>query len=284
MASSRTAVQSRDGRPAGRTNYVEINGVTKAFTHRGGSKTILNQVDLAVAEGELCCIVGPSGCGKSSLLRVINGLLPPDTGSVVVNGEPVSGPSLDVGFVFQQFNLLPWRTALGNVLFGLENLKLGKQERNERARHWLSLVGLAGLEHHYPRQLSGGMQQRVSLARTLATEPSLVLMDEPFGSLDALTRMHLQEELLRIWEEHARTILFVTHDIDEALFLADRVMVMSSGPGRVVETFDVPFTRPREDSIRSTQEFGRLKEQLWGTLKDAHGADHARTVQVDDAG
>lgn len=259
------------GQPGSRRSYVEVTGVSKAFAHRGVSVLVLDDVDVTIEEGELCCIVGPSGCGKSSLLRIIDGLVSPDSGSVRVNGRPVTGPSLDVGFVFQQFNLLPWRTVLRNVLFGLENLKLSKSECHERARRWISLVGLSGFEEHYPRQLSGGMQQRVSLARSMAPEPSLVLMDEPFGSLDALTRLHLQEEMLRIWEEYGRTIVFVTHDIEEAIFLADRVLVMSSAPARIVQLLDIPFPRPRADSIRSAPEFGRLKEELWGTLKQAYG-------------
>lgn len=257
-----------DDRHVGGQNCIEVQGVTKSFAHRGSPVRVLDGIDMTVEEGELRCVVGPSGCGKSTLLRILDGLAFPDAGSARVRGQEVARPSLDVGFVFQQFNLLPWRTVLSNVLFGLENLKLGKAERDKRAYHWLSVMGLSGFEQHYPRQVSGGMQQRVSLARSMALEPSLLLMDEPFGSLDALTRMHLQEEMLQIWQSYERTIMFVTHDIDEAIFLADVVSVMGARPAKITANLRVPLPRPRDGRARGAREFGDLKTELWDALRE----------------
>jgi ABC-type nitrate/sulfonate/bicarbonate transport system ATPase subunit len=230
---------------------VEVRGVNKSFPrHGGGELRVLNDVSFSLDAGTFMCLVGPSGCGKSTLLRIIDGLIPPDSGEVVIGGEKVRQPSLDRGFVFQQFNLLPWRTVLGNVEFGLENLGVKKQERRRRAHEVIKLVDLEGFETYYPSQLSGGMQQRVGLARAIAVEPTILLIDEPFGSVDDQTRMLLQDELLKIWEQAQKTVIFVTHDIEEALYLGDKIVVMRARPSRITRILEVPFGRPRTDEIR----------------------------------
>lgn len=248
---------------------VEVIAVNKSFPrHREtGRLHVLNDVNFSLDAGTFTSLVGPSGCGKSTLLRIIDGLLPPDSGEVRIGGERVVEPSLDRGFVFQQFNLLPWRTVIANVEFGLENLRVKKQERRARAERVLKLVDLEGFEHYYPGQLSGGMQQRVGLARALAVEPTLLLMDEPFGSVDDQTRMLLQEELLKIWEQSQKTVMFVTHDIEEALFLGDQIVVMRARPSRITRIVDVPFGRPRTDDIRGAPEMAQLKQEIWEELK-----------------
>jgi NitT/TauT family transport system ATP-binding protein len=248
---------------------VEVIGINKSFPrHRGdGVLQVLNDVNFTLDEGTFTCVVGPSGCGKSTLLRIIDGLIPPDSGEVRIRGQKVVGPSLDRGFVFQQFNLLPWRTVMGNVEFGLENLGVKREERKERARQAVKLVDLEGFEDYYPGQLSGGMQQRVGLARALTIDPSLFLMDEPFGSVDDQTRMLLQEELLTIWERTQKTVIFVTHDIEEGLFLGDRIVVMKARPSRITRSIEVPFGRPRGDDIRGAPEMGQLKQEIWEELK-----------------
>lgn len=262
--------------------YLEIRDVSKVFKTRKGSVVqetpALADVTFSMELGEFYCLVGPSGCGKSTLLRIIDGLLPAETGQVLIDGERVTEPGFDRGMVFQQFHLLPWRTALGNVEFGLEMRGVSKQERQERAMHYVKLVGLEGFEDHYPSQLSGGMQQRIGLARALAIEPQILLMDEPFGALDALTREIMQDELTRIWSvDEKRTALFVTHDIEEALYLSDRVVVMSHRPGTVVDVVQVPFPRPRNAELRNTAEFAEARGEIWrvlkggGTLEDVVG-------------
>jgi len=248
---------------------VEVRGVNKSFPrHQGGGELqVLNDVSFSLDAGTFICLVGPSGCGKSTLLRIIDGLIPPDSGEVLIGGEKVREPSLDRGFVFQQFNLLPWRTVLGNVEFGLENLGVKKQERRRRAHEVIKLVDLEGFETYYPSQLSGGMQQRVGLARAIAVEPTILLMDEPFGSVDDQTRMLLQDELLKIWEQAQKTVIFVTHDIEEALYLGDKIVVMRARPSRITRILEVPFGRPRTDEIRGTPEMGHLKQEIWEELK-----------------
>jgi NitT/TauT family transport system ATP-binding protein len=248
---------------------VEVRGVNKSFPrHQGGGELrVLNDVSFSLDAGTFICLVGPSGCGKSTLLRIIDGLIPPDSGEVLIGGEKVREPSLDRGFVFQQFNLLPWRTVLGNVEFGLENLGVKKQERRRRAHEVIKLVDLEGFESYYPSQLSGGMQQRVGLARAIAVEPTILLMDEPFGSVDDQTRMLLQDELLKIWEQAQKTVIFVTHDIEEALYLGDKIVVMRARPSRITRILEVPFGRPRTDEIRGTPEMGQLKQEIWEELK-----------------
>lgn len=228
---------------------------------------VLNDVNFTLDERTFTCLVGPSGCGKSTLLRIIDGLMAPDSGEVHIGGELVTEPSLDRGFVFQQFNLLPWRTVLGNIEFGLENLGVPKEERRSLATEVLRLVDLEGFESYYPGQLSGGMQQRVGLARALAVDPSLLLMDEPFGSVDDQTRMLLQDELLNIWERDQKTVIFVTHDIEEALYLSDQVVVMRARPSNISRIISVPFGRPRSEDVRGSSEMASMKQEIWDELK-----------------
>jgi NitT/TauT family transport system ATP-binding protein len=202
------------------------------------------------------------------LLDLLAGLAEPSSGTILVDGKPIAGPGPDRGTVFQQYALFPWRTALGNIEFALEAVGLPRAERAERARHFLALVGLCGFEHHYPHQLSGGMKQRVAIARSLSYDPDILLMDEPFAALDAQTRETLQDELLRIWEETGKTILFVTHGIDEAVYLGQRVAVMSARPGRILDVIDIPLgPRARDDDVRSSPKFAELRHRIWTLLR-----------------
>jgi NitT/TauT family transport system ATP-binding protein len=242
---------------------IEIRSVTKAF----GALTALDDVSLDIAGGTFLSLVGPSGSGKSTLLDLLGGLTTPTSGEIRINGEPVRGPGLDRGVVFQQYALFPWRTARANVEFGLEGGSLGKRQRAERAREYLTLVGLSGFEDRYPHELSGGMKQRVAIARSLAYDPAVLLMDEPFAALDAQTREQLQDELLRIWRRTGKTIVFITHGIDEAVYLGQRVAVLTSRPGRLKAVVDVELG-DRGDDVRSSPEFGRQRHQLWELLHD----------------
>lgn len=224
-----------------------VRGLSKIYLdpYAGAHVTAIQEVSLEVAQGEFVSIVGPSGCGKTTLLSIIAGFIPPTQGEILLDGRSVKGPGPDRGVVFQSFALFPWKTALDNVGFGPKMRGVGREERERIAREYLALVGLGGAEGRYPAELSGGMQQRVGVARALANHPDLLLMDEPFASVDAQTRMSLQEMLTRIWQERRPTILFVTHDVEEAVFLANRVIVLSSGPGRVVAELAVALPRPR---------------------------------------
>ena len=227
----------------------------------------LRDFDLAVEGGEFVSLIGPSGCGKTTALRIVTGLLPSSGGEVHVDGKRSVGPSRDKAIVFQMFNLFPWRTALANVAYGLEVQRVSKKERLAKAAEYLELVGLGDRMHHYPSQLSGGQNQRVGLARALAIEPKLILMDEPFGALDALTREHLQVLLQTICAEKGLTVLFVTHSIDEAIFLSDRVVVMGV-PGRTIGEFTIELPRPRKDyDWRSTSEYTQVRAEIWGLLE-----------------
>ena len=230
----------------------------------------LDDINLQIKDGEFISIVGPSGCGKTTLLRIMHGLVSADQGQVRIDGEVITEPSPSCGFVFQNFGLYPWRSVIDNVAFGLELQKVNREERHERAREFIKLVGLEGFESSYPHQLSGGMQQRVGLARTLAIDPQVLLMDEPFGALDAQTKRIMQLELLRILQTQAQvsTIVFVTHDLEEALLLSDRVVVMTRRPGRCKEIVNVPFPHPREESMMDTPEFIALRRHLWDTLRE----------------
>jgi NitT/TauT family transport system ATP-binding protein len=238
---------------------VRIDGVGKRFEGGDGPVQALDDVSFAVAEGEFVCLVGPSGCGKTTLFRIIAGLEPPTTGSVSLDGERVDGPSTDLGLVFQEYHLFPWRTVAGNVGFGLERGDVPAETRERRVRDLLDLVGLDGFADSYPRDLAGGMKQRVALARALAVDPSLLLMDEPFGAVDAQTKKMLQDELLDIWAETGKTVLFVTHDVEEAVKLADRVVVMAKDPGRIREVVEVDIERPRS---RSDEAFGDVYRRI----------------------
>ena len=234
-----------------------LRNVTRTFDAENGSREALENINLEVKPSEFLCIVGPSGCGKTTLLRMIAGLDYPTSGEIILDGTPVQGPSPDRGMVFQEFSLFPWRTVLKNVEFGLRIQ--GKRDIKRTAECYIELVGLKGFEHSFPFQLSGGMKQRVAIARALATEPAILLMDEPFGSVDAQTRNVLQEELLEIWKRTKKTILFVTHSVDEAVYLADRVVVMSLRPGRILEVLSVDIERPRK---RTSGQVNALREQL----------------------
>ena len=223
-----------------------IEGLTKSFEPARRQRHLaLGDLSLSIAEGEFVSILGPSGCGKSTLLYVVGGFVPPTSGKVVVNGQAVTGPGPDRGPVFQEFALFPWKTVLGNVMYGLLEQGVPKALAESRASSLIALVHLAGYENFYPKQLSGGMKQRVAIARTLAYGPKILLMDEPFGALDAHTRTGLQRELLEIWERDRKTVLFVTHSVEEAVFLSDRVVVLTRSPGRIKAMVDIDLPRPR---------------------------------------
>jgi NitT/TauT family transport system ATP-binding protein len=226
---------------------IAIDGLSKAFaaTHTATERPALSDISLQIAEGEFVSIVGPSGCGKSTLLYMVGGFVAPSRGAVTVAGKPVTGPGPDRGPVFQEFALFPWKTVLGNVMYGLLQQGVSKPEAEAKARALISLVRLTGYERFYPKELSGGMKQRVAIARTLAYGPRILLMDEPFGALDAHTRTGLQKELLEIWERDRKTVLFVTHSVEEAVFLSDRVVVLTRSPGRIKATVDIDLPRPR---------------------------------------
>jgi NitT/TauT family transport system ATP-binding protein len=225
---------------------IAIERISKTFeTRRGASHLALGEISLEVADGEFVSILGPSGCGKSTLLYMVGGFVPPSTGAVIVNGKPVTGPGPDRGPVFQEFALFPWKTVLGNVMYGMLERGTPKAEAEAKARALIGLVHLDGYEGFYPKELSGGMKQRVAIARTLAYGPNILLMDEPFGALDAHTRTGMQNELLEIWERDRKTVLFVTHSVEEAIFLSDRVVVLTRSPGRIKETIKIDLPRPR---------------------------------------
>jgi NitT/TauT family transport system ATP-binding protein len=228
----------------------------------------LDQVNLEVNEGEFVTIVGPSGCGKTTFINLCDGLLKPTAGHITIDGKKVTGPGIDRGMVFQDSCLMPWRTVLKNVLFGLECQGLDNAEGVERARGFIKLVGLQGFEDHYPHELSGGMQQRCNLARALTVDPKILIMDEPFAALDAQTREIMQAELLRIWKESGKTVLFITHQINEAIYLADRVIVFGSRPGRVKKMIPIDLPRPRDLSIKRDPMFLKYEDELWQLIEE----------------
>lgn len=230
--------------------------------------TVLDGVDLSIRKGEFITLVGPSGSGKSVLLDIIGGLTQATDGNVQLDGRRITRPDPKTGYVFQQYALFPWRTALANIEYALEVRGVAKAERAATARHLLALFGLAGFEDRFPNQLSGGMQQRVAIARALASNPEVLLMDEPFAALDQQTRELLQGELLRIWGKINTTVIFVTHSIDEAIFLADRVVVMTARPGAVKEIIDIDLPRPRDGDIRASAEFNLYRARVWDVLRD----------------
>jgi NitT/TauT family transport system ATP-binding protein len=241
-----------------------ISGVGKSF----GDLDVLRRIDVSVERGEFICLVGPSGCGKTTFLRIVAGLEPASSGEVLLDGRVVREPGGDRGFVFQSDNLLPWRSVFANAIIGREiGGQVGPAERR-RTMELLKLVGLEGFEQYHPRQLSGGMRQRVNLARALAIDPQVLLMDEPFSSLDAQTREIMQTELMRIWDEGRKTVLFVTHQIDEAVFLADRVLVFARRPGRVRENVVIELPRPRQLAIKRTPQFVRYVDHIWRLIED----------------
>ena len=254
---------------------LDIDHVFKKYwLERAGSRQssevlALSDVSIKVEDGEFMAIVGPSGCGKTSLLNIVAGLLPYDRGSVAIDGKKVHGPGVDRAVVFQHASLLPWRTITSNVRFGMElQRRFDQNTMKERAEYFIKLVGLNGFERHYPSELSGGMQQRVNLARALAADPQVLLMDEPFAALDAQTREFMQAELLKIWSEARKTVLFITHQINEAIYLADRVVVMSARPGRVKDVFKIPFGRPRTLSLKRDPRFLEIEDSIWQLVEE----------------
>lgn len=245
---------------------IKIEDLTKIFvTEKGHEVKALNQVSLNIYSNNFICLVGPSGCGKSTLLRILAGLEKATDGTALYQDKLITAPSSKIGMVFQEYSLLPWRTVLENVGLGLEFKKVAHKQRQKVAEEYLELVGLTQFARSYPYELSGGMQQRVAIARALANDPDVLLMDEPFGALDAHTRILLQKELLRIWEQHKKTIIFVTHSVDEAIYLADRIVVMSSRPARIKEIIDVDMPRPRN---RANPLYGQMSAHILDMLEE----------------
>jgi NitT/TauT family transport system ATP-binding protein len=258
---------------------VEVRGVSMRFPTRAGEVHALDDVSISVADGEFACLLGASGCGKSTLLNIVAGLIHPTAGSVIVDGRPVSGPGADRGMVAQSYTLFPWLKVRGNVEYGPRLAGVSRQERARISERLLDRMGLTEFADAYPRELSGGMQQRVAIARALANEPRVLLMDEPFGALDALTRTLAQDFLTEIWEDDRRTIIFVTHDITEAIFLGDVLYVMGTRPGRVCERIEVDFHRPRSREIEGDPRFGELRHHIMSLIRgEADGGPSTRTI------
>jgi NitT/TauT family transport system ATP-binding protein len=246
---------------------ISVDGVSHAYSLHDGRRVVaLERISLAIAPNEFHALLGPSGCGKSTLLYLIGGFMPIQAGTVRTAKGAVTGPGPERGIVFQNFALFPWKTMRQNVLYGLEKLRLGASERDERARHFIDLVHLSGFEDSFPSQLSGGMQQRAAIARTLATDPDILLMDEPFGALDAQTRSLMQEELLSIWQRRRKTVVFVTHDVQEACYLAERIAVMSARPGRIKEIIDSRFEEKGPGLLKSPA-FAEKVDYVWNLVK-----------------
>jgi ABC-type nitrate/sulfonate/bicarbonate transport system ATPase subunit len=250
---------------------LSIEHLSKRYWFEREEREVLavSDVSLAVEDGEFLAIVGPSGCGKTTLLNIVAGLLPYEDGVVSIDGKQVKGPGVDRAVVFQHSALLPWRTIAGNVRYGMEmQRRFDEATMRQRADHFVKMVGLSGFEQHFPNELSGGMQQRVNLARALAADPKVLLMDEPFAALDAQTREFMQAELLKIWSQDRKTVLFITHQINEAVYLADRVAVMSARPGRLKGVFKVPFGRPRTLSLKRDPQFLEIEDSIWQLIEE----------------
>ncbi|MGE4166021.1 MAG: ABC transporter ATP-binding protein [Xanthobacteraceae bacterium] len=250
------------------TAQIVVDQVSHRYRPPTGREVLaLENVSLGVNNREFLALLGPSGCGKSTLLYMIGGFLPTVTGSILIDGKPVAGPGPDRGVVFQHFALFPWKTVKSNVLYGLERMALAQDEREKRAQSFIDMVGLSGFEDSYPSQLSGGMKQRAALARTLAIDPQILLMDEPFGALDAQTRSLMQAELLNIWRRTPKTVIFVTHDVQEAVFLAERVAVMSARPGQIKAVIDTRFDKTDPHVLKS-KPFVDKVDEIWGLVRD----------------
>ncbi|MSQ54309.1 MAG: ABC transporter ATP-binding protein [Betaproteobacteria bacterium] len=264
------SLAAQQGSPGSAGVDVRLEGIGLAFPSRtapGTSRWAVKNVSCTFPAGELCSIIGPSGCGKSTLLSIISGLLPPTSGSVRIGGRPASGINPDLGFMFQKDTLVPWRTALDNVMMPLE---IAGRPDPSVAAGLLAKLGLHGFEGHYPRELSGGMRKRVQLARLLAQDPGILLMDEPFGALDAQTKLVIHEEFLRLWEESRQTVLFVTHDLTEAILLSDRILLVSPGPGTIRAEYPVPIPRPRHvETVMESPVFHRLFREIWTALRQS---------------
>jgi NitT/TauT family transport system ATP-binding protein len=243
---------------------LSIVKMRKTFPKEKGEMVAIDEVSLDVKNGEFVCVLGPSGCGKTTLLRIIAGLQKPTSGKILLNGKEITGPGSDRGMVFQEFGLLPWRTVKRNVEFGLELKGVGALERKNISSRLIEMVGLTGFENSHPNELSGGMKQRVGIARALANDPAILLMDEPFGALDAQTRNLMQKELLRIWKETKKTVIFVTHSVDEAVYLADRIIVLTTRPGHIKEIYDIPWEKPRD---RASLDFANLRKRILTELE-----------------
>ena len=265
LAHSPTSPELRERIVGGR---ISVRDVTIEFRNRAGARRAVENASLEIDPGEFVCLLGPTGCGKSTLLNSLAGFVRPTTGSVEIDDREVVNPGPKRGMVFQHHSLFPWKTVKRNVAFGPMMAGLDRERSEERARRFLSLVGLSAFEDHYPHTLSGGMQQRVGIARALANYPSVLLMDEPFGALDAQTRTMMQESLLALWSEFGNTVVFVTHDVDEAVFLGSRVIVMSASPGRLIADIRVPLTRPREPAVLTAPEFIAVKRQCLGLIRE----------------
>ena len=246
---------------------LEASGVTKLYAKNGRSLSILDVERFSVREGEFITVIGPSGCGKSTFLHILGGFIKADAGSIRVHGEEVSGPGPDRGMMFQEFALFPWRTVAGNVSWGLEAQGMPKAQIEAVVPKYLGLMGLGDFGHHFPAELSGGMKQRVALARVLAFDPKVLLMDEPFGALDAQTRETMQEELTRLWERTGKTIVFVTHDIDEAVYLGDRVVVLSARPARILEEVRIELPRPRGLEVKKSVRCLEYRNYIWDLIR-----------------
>ena len=255
---------------------IQIKKLWKVFgssKSSSGDTAVLEDINFEIREGEILCLLGPSGCGKTTVLNIIAGFLKPTRGEVLVNGVRVDKPGPDRGVIFQEHGLFPWRTALQNVLFGPDMMGRGREESLSLADQYIDLIGLRGFQHHYPHELSGGMQQRVSIARILINRPEILLMDEPFGKLDAQTRATMQILLLDVWGKVHPTILFITHDIDEAIFLGDRIIVMSCHPGRIVKEIEVALSRPRDFDVMTAPEYMEIKRTILNLLKGMNPRD-----------
>jgi NitT/TauT family transport system ATP-binding protein len=242
---------------------IHLRHASMVYDSERGQTTALADVSLEVGSGEFVTLVGPSGCGKSTLLNLVAGLIHPSAGEVLVNGKPVKGPGPDRGVIFQQYALFPWLTVRKNCEFGLRLQGVSRAERTARTDHYLEMVGLTDFADALPKELSGGMKQRCAIARAYVVQPSLLLMDEPFGALDALSRVTMQDELLRAWDQERKTVVFITHDVDEAVYLAGRVVVMSPRPGRIQQIVDVPLPYPRTEEMRLSQEFAEIRSRVW---------------------
>jgi NitT/TauT family transport system ATP-binding protein len=245
------------------TAKISVREVSKTFPLKGEDFVALDRVSLDIADNEFVTVVGPSGCGKSTLMNILAGLEEPSGGEALVDGRSVSGPGPERGVIFQQYALFPWLSVRKNVEFGLKVAGVPKRERRERAEHFIEMVGLQQFADALPKMLSGGMKQRCAIARAYAVNPSILLMDEPFGALDALTRVRLQEQLLDTWSKEKRTVMFITHDVDEAVFLANRVIVMAARPGRLFDVVDVDLPYPRTEEARLSPEFAELRNRVW---------------------
>ncbi|MDA0635781.1 ABC transporter ATP-binding protein [Nonomuraea sp. MCN248] len=248
------------------TSKISFQGVSKTFELKGGRFLALDRVDLDIADREFVTVVGPSGCGKSTLMGMAAGLVEPGTGRILLDGAPVTGPGPDRGVIFQQYALFPWLTVRKNVEFGLKLQAISAEERRRRAQRAIDLVGLTDFADALPKTLSGGMKQRCAIARAYAVGPQVLLMDEPFGALDALTRVQLQDQLLETWSRERRTVMFITHDVDEAVYLANRVIVMAARPGRIHRIIDVDLPYPRTEEMRLSPEFSRIRNEVWHSV------------------